>query len=142
MYELIQQDISFDLEFDIRDCMGKKTIIMGATPNQSRYAYLAAQMLREYNHEIVPLGVRKGEVFGKEILDIRSKPTINDVDTVTVYVSPSNQREWYDYILSLKPRRIIFNPGAENDEFAQRAEDNGIEATNACTLVLLRSNQF
>jgi predicted CoA-binding protein len=122
--------------------MGKKTVIMGATPNQSRYAYLAAQMLSEFNHEIVPLGLRKGEVFGEEILDIRKKPTIKDVDTVTVYVSPGNQHDWYEYILSLKPRRIIFNPGAENDQFAMLAEDKGIEATNACTLVLLRSNQF
>ena len=122
--------------------MGKKTVIMGATPNQSRYAYLAAQMLTEYNHEIVPLGLRKGEVFGKEILDIRKKPTISDVDTVTVYVSPSNQRDWYEYIMSLNPRRIIFNPGAENDQFAKLAEEKGIEATYACTLVLLRSNQF
>jgi predicted CoA-binding protein len=122
--------------------MGKKTVIMGATPNQSRYAYLAEQMLSEYNHEIVPLGLRKGEVFGKEILDIRKKPTIKDVDTVTVYVAPGNQTDWYDYILSLNPRRIIFNPGAENDHFAKLAEDKGIEATYACTLVLLRSNQF
>jgi predicted CoA-binding protein len=122
--------------------MGKKTVIMGATPNQSRYAYLAAQMLSEYKHEIVPLGLRNGEVLGEEILDIRKKPVIKDVDTVTVYVSPANQRNWYDYILSLKPRRIIFNPGAENDQLAKLAEDKGIEATNACTLVLLRSNQF
>jgi predicted CoA-binding protein len=99
-------------------------------------------MLSEYKHEIVPLGLRNGEVLGEEILDIRKKPVIKDVDTVTVYVSPANQRNWYDYILSLKPRRIIFNPGAENDQLAKLAEDKGIEATNACTLVLLRSNQF
>ena len=122
--------------------MKKKTVVIGATPNQSRYAYLAADMLREYDHEVVPMGIKKGEVAGKEILDIRKKPAINGVDTVTLYIGPRHQPEWYDYILSLKPKRIIFNPGTENDEFEQLAEKNGIEALEACTLVLLRSHQY
>ncbi|HEX5169440.1 MAG TPA: CoA-binding protein [Cyclobacteriaceae bacterium] len=122
--------------------MGKKTVIVGATPNQSRYAYLAAGMLTEYGHEIVPLGIRKGEVFGKEILDIRTKPVIKDVDTITIYLSPVHQPEWYEYLLGLKPKRIIFNPGTENDEFERLVEGKGIEGTEACTLVLLRSRQF
>jgi predicted CoA-binding protein len=122
--------------------MEKKTAIIGATPNQSRYAYLAANMLREYDHEIVPLGIKRGEVAGREILDIRKKPAINGVDTVTLYIGPRHQPEWYNYILSLKPKRIIFNPGTENDEFEQLAEKNGIEALQACTLVLLRSHQY
>src|SRR5688572_3861397 len=116
--------------------MQKKTVLIGATPNQSRYAYLAANMLREYDHEVVPIGIKQGEVAGKEILDIRKKPAISDVDTVTLYIGPRHQPEWYTYILSLKPKRIIFNPGTENDEFEQLAEENGIEATQACTLVL------
>ncbi|HMG92827.1 MAG TPA: CoA-binding protein [Chryseolinea sp.] len=122
--------------------MGKKTAIIGATPNQSRYAYLAANMLREYDHEIVPIGIKQGEVAGKEILDIRKKPAVNGLDTVTLYIGPRHQPEWYNYILSLKPKRIIFNPGTENDEFEQLAEENGIEALQACTLVLLRSLQY
>ena len=122
--------------------MGKKTVVVGATPNQSRYAYLAANMLREYDHEVVPLGIKQGEVAGKEILDIRKKPAINGVDTVTLYIGPRHQPEWYDYLLSLKPKRIIFNPGTENDEFERLVEANGIEALQACTLVLLRSHQF
>lgn len=122
--------------------MGKKTVIVGATPNESRYAFLAANMLREYDHEIVPIGIKQGEVAGKDILDIRKKPAISDVDTVTLYIGPRHQPEWYDYILGLKPRRIIFNPGTENGEFEQLAESKGIEATEACTLVLLRSHQF
>ena len=122
--------------------MKKKTVVIGATPNQSRYAYLAANMLRDYDHEVVPMGIKQGDVAGKEILDIRKKPAINGVDTVTLYIGPRHQPEWYNYILSLKPKRIIFNPGTENDEFEQLAEENGIEATQACTLVLLRSNQF
>jgi len=120
----------------------KKTVIIGATTDSSRYAYLAARMLNEYKHEFVPMGIKKGNVFGNEIQDIYKKPEIKDVDTVTLYIGPQRQPEWYDYILSLKPKRIIFNPGTENDEFEKLAEQNGIEATEACTLVLLRSNQF
>src|SRR5690349_4849675 len=120
----------------------KKTVIIGASPNPSRYAYLAAGMLTEYKHEIVPVGIKKGELFGQQIRDIRQKPVIDNVDTVTLYIGPQHQGEWYDYILSLKPKRIIFNPGTENEEFEQRAEAEGVEALQACTLVLLRSHQF
>ncbi|HEY9008956.1 CoA-binding protein [Ohtaekwangia sp.] len=122
--------------------MSKKTVIVGATNNPARYAYLAASMLTEYNHEIVPISIKTGEVAGREILDIRKKPAIEGVDTVTLYIGPQHQPEWYEYILSLKPKRIIFNPGTENEEFEKLAEDQGIEATEACTLVLLRSRQF
>lgn len=122
--------------------MGKKTVIVGASPNQSRYAFLAANMLREYDHNIVPIGIKQGEVAGEEILDIRKKPAIKDVDTITLYIGPRHQPEWYEYLLSLKPKRIIFNPGTENDEFERLAESRGIEAMQACTLVLLRSLQF
>jgi len=120
----------------------KKTVIIGATPNPSRYAYLAAQMLREYNHEIVPVGIKKGNVQGSDILDLTQKPEISDVDTVTLYIGPQHQPEWYTYILSLKPKRIIFNPGTENEEFELLAESKGIEALEACTLVMLRSRQY
>ena len=122
--------------------MGKKTVIVGATPNQSRYAFLAANMLREYEHNIVPIGIKQGEVAGEEILDIRRKPAINDVDTITLYIGPRHQPEWYEYLIGLKPKRIIFNPGTENEEFKKLAESRGIEAMQACTLVLLRSHQF
>jgi uncharacterized protein len=122
--------------------MGKKTVIIGATTNTGRYAYLAAQMLNEYKHEIIPVGIKTGEVFGTKILDIRQKPVIENVDTVTLYIGPQHQPEWYNYIFSLKPKRIIFNPGTENRTFEQLAEEQGIEALEACTLVLLRTNQF
>jgi len=121
----------------------KKTVIIGATPNPSRYAYLAANMLAEYGHELVPLSINKGgQVAGKDIVDLRAKPAIPGVDTVTLYIGPQRQPEWYDYILSVKPKRIIFNPGTENEEFEKMAEEQGVEATEACTLVLLRSRQF
>ena len=120
----------------------KKTVIIGATTNQGRYAYLAARMLTEYRHEIVPVGIKDGALFGKEILDIFQKPAIENVHTVTMYIGPRRQPEHIDYILSLKPKRIIFNPGTENEEFIRRAEENGIEALEACTLVMLRSYQY
>lgn len=122
--------------------MGKKTVIIGATPDRSRYAYLAAQMLQEYEHEIVPVSIKSGEVFGKQILDLRKKPPIENVDTITMYIGTRHQPEWYDYLLGLKPKRIIFNPGTENSHLEQLAEDQGIEAIQGCTLVMLRSRQF
>ena len=120
----------------------KKTVIIGATTDESRYAYLAAKMLTEYGHEIIPVGIKKGEVFGKPIQDIRTLPKIEGVDTVTLYIGPARQPEWYDYILSLKPKRILFNPGAENPEFEEKAEAAGVEVVEGCTLVMLRSRQF
>lgn len=120
----------------------KKTVVIGASPNSGRYAYLASNMLKEYSHPVVPMGIHPGEVAGETIVDLKSKPAIADVDTVTLYIGPQRQPEWYEYILSLKPKRIIFNPGTENDQFEQMAEEHGIEATEACTLVLLRSNQY
>jgi predicted CoA-binding protein len=120
----------------------KKTVIIGATTNPGRYAFLAARMLTDYKHEIVPVGLKEGSVFGNEILDILEKPPITDVDTVTLYIGPQRQPEYYDYILNLKPRRIIFNPGTENDTFEKMAEAKGIEALEACTLVMLRTGQY
>src|SRR6267142_2867999 len=105
----------------------KKTVIIGATINPARYAHIAAEMLTDYGYEIVPIGIKKGEVFGQSILDIRQKPSVNGVDTVTMYIGPRHQPEWYDYILSLKPKRIIFNPGTENPEFEKKARTSGAE---------------
>jgi predicted CoA-binding protein len=120
----------------------KKTVIIGATTDPSRYAYLAARMLTSYNHEIVPIGIKKGEVFGAQIQDIYGKPDIKDVHTVTLYIGPQRQPEWYNYILSLKPKRIIFNPGTENSVFEEMAEAQGVEVVEGCTLVMLRSLQY
>ena len=119
-----------------------KTVIVGATPNPSRYAFLAAQNLKSHSHEFIPLGIKKGEVLGTPIVQIADKPEIKDVDTITMYVGAPRQVGWYDYLLSLKPRRIIFNPGAENEEFEKLAESKGVEVIEACTLVMLRTNQY
>lgn len=122
--------------------MSKKTVIVGATPNQARYAYAAAELLTEYDHPIVPLGIKRGAVFGQEILDIRKKPEIADVDTITLYIGPRHQPEHEDYLIGLNPKRILFNPGTENAAFKRKAEAAGIETEEACTLVLLRMGQY
>ena len=115
----------------------KKTVIIGATPNTSRYAYMAAERLTEHEHEIVPVGIKQGEVFGKPILPIREHPIITEVDTITLYLGARHQPEYYEYLLSLKPARIIFNPGTENEEFMALARKQGIEVVTGCTLVML-----
>ncbi len=118
----------------------KKTLILGATPNPSRYAYLAAQRLVAHGHEIVNVGMKTGAVAGKTI----EKPEIihDDIDTITLYLGPHNQKIVYDYILETKPRRIIFNPGTENAELEKMANEKGIETEEACTLVMLSTNQY
>jgi uncharacterized protein len=120
----------------------KKTVVVGATDNPGRYAYSAAHLLKKKGHEMVPLGIKKGQVAGEEILDIRSKPEIEGVHTLTLYIGPQRQPEWYDYLLSLSPQRIIFNPGTENGEFERMANERGIETYHYCTLVLLSTGQY
>lgn len=118
----------------------KKTLVLGATDNPERYAYRAVHMLKNHGHEVVPVGIRKGEVAGLAIHTER--PQEKDIDTITLYVGPQNQPAWYDYILDLQPRRILFNPGTENPELAQLAHQHGIETEEACTLVLLSIGQY
>ena len=103
---------------------------------------MAAERLVEYDHEIVPIGVKSGEVFGVSILNIGSRPLIEDVDTITLYIGPQHQQEHYKYLLSLKPKRVIFNPGTENAEFEKKVEETGAEALEACTLVMLSTGQY
>jgi hypothetical protein len=122
--------------------MNKKTVIIGATTNPTRYAYFAAERLTTAGHEIVPMGIKKGEVFGEEILDIRQSPKVADVDTVTLYLGPQHQPEYYAYLIGLKPKRIIFNPGTENPELVKKAQAAGIETEYACTLVMLGSGEY
>ena len=119
-----------------------KTVILGASTNPSRYAYIATQKLFDYGHEFVPVGIKKGEVFGQEILDLRNRPKIDNVHTITLYIGPQNQKEWYDYILSLNPKRIIFNPGTENSELINMAREQGVETEMACTLVMISTNSY
>jgi uncharacterized protein len=118
----------------------KKTLVLGASANPERYSFLAINRLHNNGHPVVAIGKKKSTVNGVEITT--EKPTANDIDTVTLYLSPANQKEYYNYILSLKPKRIIFNPGAENEELAALAKANNIQPMEACTLVLLSTGQF
>lgn len=119
-----------------------KTVIIGASPNPDRAAFQAASMLKARGHEFIPFGIKEGEVLGQQIRNQSELKDISDVHTVTLYVRADLQKSWYDDILKLKPKRIIFNPGTENPEFEQIAEDNEIETAEACTLVLLSTGQY
>jgi predicted CoA-binding protein len=118
----------------------KKTVVLGASDNPSRYSYLAVQRLSAHNHPVVAIGRKEGNVDGTAI--ITEHPVMDDVDTVTLYLNPQHQKEYYDYILSLHPKRVIFNPGAENEELFNLVKANGIEPFEACTLVLLSTGQY
>lgn len=119
---------------------GKKTLVLGASDNPSRYSYLAIQRLRNQGHPVVAIGRKKCIVSDVEIHT--EKIIWPDIDTITVYLNPKHQQEYYDYILTLQPKRIIFNPGAENDELELLAKKNGIISIEACTLVMLSTNQY
>jgi predicted CoA-binding protein len=118
----------------------KKTLVIGASDNPQRYSYLAMNRLRGKGHPVVAIG-RKLSKVGDVAVDT-DKKDFREVDTVTLYLSPGLQKEYYDYIISLHPKRIIFNPGAENPELEELAQAHGIEPLEACTLVLLSTGQY
>jgi len=122
--------------------MDKKTIVVGASPNPARYSYTAVTRFQSHAFEVIPLGIRPGSIGGSEIIDLKSKPAFDNIHTISIYLSAAHQAEWKDYLLSLKPKRIIFNPGAENDEFLREALGNNIEAINACNLVMLSIGNY
>lgn len=118
----------------------KKTLVLGASENPQRYSNLALQQLILHNHPVVAVGKKTGMVKGIAIT--KDKEVFKDIDTITLYLNPANQKQYYDYILSLNPKRIIFNPGTENRELASLARNNGVETLQACTLVMLSTGQF
>lgn len=118
----------------------KRTLIIGASSNPSRYAYIAAGKLLAYGHEIILVGRKKGVTLGTDIQT--EKLFWEDVDTVTLYINPSHQPDYYDYIISLKPKRVIFNPGTENPEFEDILLNKNIVPVEACTLVMLSIGQY
>ena len=118
----------------------KKTLVLGASSNPSRYSNLAIQRLRGQGHPVVAIGRRTGKVADTMITT--DKEAFENIDTVTMYMNEKHQQEFHDYILSLNPKRIIFNPGAENDELADLAKVKGIQTLDACTLVMLSTNQY
>ncbi len=117
-----------------------KTLVLGASPNPDRISNLAIHRLLDAGKDPIALGIRKGNIAGIEIL--LGKPELDDIDTVTLYIGPDRQPEYYDYLLALKPKRIIFNPGTENPELVKLARENGIEAEIACTLVMIAANTY
>ena len=118
----------------------KKTLVLGASDNPSRYSFLAVNRLRQQGHPVIAIG--KKEIKVGDFNVVTGLPSLKDIDTVTLYLNPENQKAYYDYIISLTPKRIIFNPGAENAELAEIAAAKGIQTMEACTLVLLSTNQF
>lgn len=113
----------------------KKTLVIGASENPGRYANRAAKMLHQHGHPVNLVGLREGKIGDEPIRT--GTPELSGIDTVTMYVGPHNQSTYYEYIRAMKPKRVIFNPGAENPDFARQLANDGIEPIDACTLVML-----
>lgn len=118
----------------------KKTLVLGASENSERYSNKAIRRLRSNGHQVIAIGRKAGQVDDVPI--ITEQPQIKDLDTVTMYLNAQNQKPYYDYVLTQKPKRIVFNPGAENPELEDLAQKNGIVPQEACTLVLLATGQY
>ncbi len=120
--------------------MSKKTLVLGASLKEERYSNIAIHRLRKFNLETVAVGLREGLVddvkIHKELIPFQG------INTVTLYLNPRRQEQYYDYIISLKPERVIFNPGTENPEFYKLLAENKIKSEVACTLVMLGTNQY
>jgi predicted CoA-binding protein len=118
----------------------KKTLVVGASEKPHRYANKAIRKLLRYGHEVVPLALRSGQVAG--IPFVIGFPKLEDIHTITLYIGPARQPGYYDYLLSLKPRRIIFNPGTENHTLLKKAQEQGVETIQDCTLIMLETGVF
>ena len=118
----------------------KKTIVLGASPNPERYSFKAIVALRSKGHDVIAVGKRSGVVSDTEIED--GSLLHDNVHTITIYLNATNQLDWYDFIFTNKPKRIIMNPGAENPELEVMASEKGIEVLEACTLVLLATGSY
>jgi predicted CoA-binding protein len=121
--------------------MEKVTLVLGASPKPERFSYKAILRLQKYNHPVIALGLR--DEFIGDIKILKGMPSnLGPVHTITLYLGAPNQKKYYDYILSLKPERIIFNPGTENPELSQLASKSGIVTVNDCVLVMLNSGRY
>lgn len=120
--------------------MKNVTLVIGASTNPNKYSNIAIKRLVDKNIQVAAIGIRKGTVLGVVIDD--EKKEYKTIDTVTLYLNPKRQEEYYNYIIGLKPRRVIFNPGTENMEFVKLLKDNNIESEIACTLVMLSMDQY
>lgn len=120
--------------------MDKPSVVLGASPNNTRYSNIAVKSLLNAKHSVFPVGIKEGEIDFVEIL--QGTPALENIHTVAIYLSPKRQTQYYDYIFSLKPQRILFPPGAENPELENLAKEKGIETINACTMVLLSIGNY
>lgn len=120
----------------------KTTLVIGASENTARYSNIALKLLKSFGHPTLAFGKQSGEVEGSKIETQLNSFNGQEIDTVTMYLNPQNQTKYYQDIIQLKPKRVIFNPGTENDDFAELLHQNNIETEEACTLILLKSGQF
>lgn len=129
-------------KFDKKQTMktAKKTLVMGASTDPGRYSYKAIKMLQRYGHPVVAVGRKEEDLDGTKIE--KEHVPFDDVDTVTLYLNPMNQKQYYDYIVGLKPERVIFNPGTENPELYSLLRQKGIDIEVGCTLVMLSVNRY
>lgn len=118
----------------------KKTLVLGASTKPDRYSFKAINRLVENGHSVVAIGQNAGDVAG---VNIKTKNIpLKNIDTVTLYLNPLRQKDYYNYIVGMQPKRVVFNPGTENPEFYQLLKLNNIKVEVACTLVLLATNQY
>ena len=120
--------------------MSQNVLVIGASLKLDRYSNKAVRMLIDYKHNVYARGNKSGFIESVEVLT--QNLDIHALDTITLYLNPMNQKSFYDYIIQLKPKRVIFNPGTENPDLQELLTKNGILFEEACTLVLLRTNQF
>lgn len=120
--------------------MSKTTVVLGASANPARYSNMAINRLRAHGHPVIAIGKRSAKVGDTTVETTETK--VENPDTVTLYLNPDNQKPYYEYIMELKPKRIIFNPGTENEELETMARKAGIETMEACTLVMLSTGQY
>jgi uncharacterized protein len=120
--------------------MQKKTLVLGASNHPERYSFMAVKRLVAAGHGVYALGGHSGQIDDVPLTIEAQK--WDDIDTVTIYLNPKNQEGYVNYLLGLKPRRVIFNPGAENHSLKRKLESEGVEVLNACTLVMLSTGQY
>lgn len=118
----------------------KKTLVLGASDNPSRYSFMAVQLLHSKGHEVEAVGKKAGVI--DDVMIHKPPHACESIDTVTLYLNPDHQKDYYDYIIALQPQRVIFNPGTENEELQHLLDKNGIDYLEACTLVMLQTGQY
>lgn len=117
-----------------------KTLVIGASLQENKYSNQAVKKLRKYNNEVIAIGNKNGFIQDVEVVSV--KQLVDNIDTITLYLNSKNQKEYYSYIINCKPKRVIFNPGTENEELYRLLEENNLKYIEACTLVLLATNQY